>query len=233
MRTFKVLSMLLMYPDEEIVAGLDDMAAILDQEALLPPAARKGLDVLMRHLATSDLMDSQAAYVSLFDQSRSLSLHLFEHIHGDSRERGQAMADLIDHYRSFGMEVSAAELPDFLPLFLEFLSTQPLHEALSMLGEAVNILALLRSRLEKRGAPYAPVFRALEALSPVGADEEAIQEQVKGEKRDDTSAALDKSWEDAPVTFGPEPARGHTGDGTRAQYSVPVESVRVMRRSRP
>lgn len=230
MLTFKVLAALLTYPEEEVLSHLDEMAAILDREKLLPLAERNGLRALMDHLAASDVMDSQATYVGLFDQSRSLSLHLFEHIHGESRERGQAMADLIDHYRSFGMEVSVAELPDFLPLFLEFLSTQPLDEARPMLGEAVNILALLRTRLEKREALYTVVFRALEVLSPVRPDEAAIRAEVGGEKRDDTPAALDKSWEDAPVTFGPESAPANAAATSPSQYSVPVEKIRVMQR---
>src|SRR3546814_1245192 len=122
------------------------MGAILDREALLSSTEREGVRALIEHLRTSDLMDAQALYGSLFDQSRSLSLHLFEHIHGESRERGQAMANLIEHYRSQGLEVSAAELPDFLPLFLEFLSMQPLDEARDLLGATVAIVTLPRLR---------------------------------------------------------------------------------------
>lgn len=220
MLTLKVLAALLVYPEQEMIDSLDEMGAILDREGLLPPAEREGVRVLMRHLRSVDLMDAQALYVSLFDQSRSLSLYLFEHIHGESRERGQAMADLVEHYRSKGLEVSAAELPDFLPLFLEFLSLQPLGEARPLLGEMADIVALLRIRLEQRRAPYAAALRALEVLSPRQPDEAAIREEVAGEKPDDTPEALDASWEDKPVTFGPEPPATAGASGCPAAAAV-------------
>lgn len=219
--TFKVLAALLVYPEQEMIDCLDEMEEILDREALLPPAEREGLRVLMQHLRSADLLDAQALYVRLFDQSRSLSLHLFEHSHGDSRERGQAMANLVEHYRAYGLEVTAAELPDFLPLFLEFLSTRAFDEVKPLLGETVDIVALLRVRLERRPGPYAAVFRAIEALSPGRADEASIRERVAGEKPDDTAKALDESWEDKPVTFGPEsPAPAGGGSGCPAAASV-------------
>lgn len=220
MLTFKVLAALLVYPEQELIDSLDEMDAILEREAVLPPAERKGLRALMAHLRSADLMEVQALYVRLFDQSRALSLYLFEHSHGDSRERGQAMANLVDHYRAKGLEVSAAELPDFLPLFLEFLSTQPLEDVRPLLGEALDIVTLLRVRLERRQAPYAAVFRAVEALSPRRADEAAIREKVARERPDDTAAALDASWEDKPVTFGPEPVAAAGGSDCPAAASV-------------
>jgi nitrate reductase molybdenum cofactor assembly chaperone NarJ/NarW len=218
--TFKVLAALLVYPEQEVIDSLDEMEAILERERLLPSVERQGIRGLLEYLRSADLMDAQALYVRLFDQSRSLSLHLFEHIHGDSRERGQAMADLIEHYRSKGLEVSAAELPDFLPLFLEFLSLQPLGEARALLGETVDILALLHLRLEQRQAPYAAVLRALAALSPRRPDQAAIREEVAAERPDDTPEALDTSWEDKPVTFGPEPPAGAGVAGCPAAASV-------------
>lgn len=201
MLTFKVLSALLVYPEQAVIDSLDEMAAILDRETLLPAAARTDLRALMATLEAADLMDTQATYISLFDQSRSLSLHLFEHIHGESRDRGQAMVDLLAHYRSKDLDLITVELPDYLPLFLEFLSTQPLGEARDLLGETVDIVALLRARLEKRRAPYAAVFRAIEALAPYQADSRVLRETVAGETPDDTPEALDRTWEEAPVTF--------------------------------
>ena len=132
----------------------------------------------MADLRGADLMDAQARYVALFDHSRSLSLHLYEHSHGESRDRGQAMVNLLNHYRANGLDPGTSELPDFLPLFLEFLSTRPAGEARALLGQAVEVVALLRARLEQRGAPYAAVFRAIEALAPHRADEAAIRETV-------------------------------------------------------
>jgi nitrate reductase molybdenum cofactor assembly chaperone NarJ/NarW len=153
-------------------------------------------------------MDAQARYVTLFDHSRSRSLHLYEHSHGESRDRGQAMVNLLNHYRAHGLDPGDSELPDFLPLFLEFLSMRPAVEARAMLGEAVWVAALLRARLEQRGSPYAAVFRALEALAPQRADEAAIRETIGGEAPDDTPAALDRAWEEAPVTFLDDPSAG-------------------------
>ncbi|MGH6944785.1 MAG: nitrate reductase molybdenum cofactor assembly chaperone, partial [Geminicoccaceae bacterium] len=160
MLTFKVLAALLVYPEEGLIESLAEMAAVLEAEGALPKAERRALLALIADLGVCDLMDAQARYVALFDQSRSLSLHLYEHSHGESRDRGQAMVNLLSHYRSKGLEPGTAELPDFLPLFLEFLSTQPRGEAQALLGQAIPVVALLRARLERRGAPYAVVFRA-------------------------------------------------------------------------
>jgi nitrate reductase delta subunit len=203
--TLKVLAALLVYPEQALIDCLDEMAAILETEGALPKAERRALAALMADLRGGDLMDAQARYVALFDHTRSLSLHLYEHSHGESRDRGQAMVNLLNHYRSRGLDLRACELPDFLPLFLEFLSTQPTGEARALLAQAVEVVALLRARLEQRGAPYGAVFRAIEALAPNAADEARIRETVAGDAPDDTPAALDRAWEEAPVTFGSDP----------------------------
>jgi nitrate reductase delta subunit len=206
--TLKVLAALLVYPEQELIEDLDEMAAILEAEGALAKAERRALAALMTDLRVADLMDAQARYVALFDHSRSLSLHLYEHSHGDSRDRGQAMVDLLNHYRAHGLEPGDSELPDFLPRFLEFLSMRPAVEARAMLGQAVWVPALLRARLEQRGSPYAAVFRALEALAPQRADEAAIRETVGAEVPDNTPEALDRAWEEAPVTFRDDPSAG-------------------------
>jgi nitrate reductase molybdenum cofactor assembly chaperone NarJ/NarW len=204
--TFKVASALLVYPDEQLIASLGEMAAVLEAEGALPKAEQRGLEELIADLRTSDLMDAQARYVALFDHARSLSLHLYEHSHGESRDRGQAMVNLLSHYRNKGLELGTSELPDFLPLFLEFLSLQPADEARALLAQAIPVVALLRARLERRGSPYAAVFRAIEALAGQRADEGAIRETVKAEMPDDTPEALDRAWAEAPVTFGNDPS---------------------------
>jgi nitrate reductase delta subunit len=205
MLTLKVLGALLVYPEQELIESLEEMAAVLEAEDALPKAERQALAALIADLLSSDLMDAQARYVELFDHSRSLSLHLYEHSHGESRDRGQAMVNLLNHYRANGLEPGTSELPDFLPLFLEFLSTRPAGEARALLGQATPVVALLRARLERRGAAYAAVFRAIEALAPSRADEAAIRAAVAGEVPDDTPDALDKAWEEAPVTFRDDP----------------------------
>ena len=223
MLTFKVLAALLVYPEQELIESLDEMAAVLEAEGAVPKAERHALDGLMADLGSSDLMDAQARYVALFDQSRSLSLYLYEHSHGESRDRGQAMVDLLNHYRANGLEPGTSELPDFLPLFLEFLSTRPPGEARALLGQAVEVVTLLRARLERRGAPYAAVFRVIEALAPSRANEAAIREIVSGEVRDDTPEALDRAWEEAPVTFGNDPGAA-AGSG---RYAASATVARV------
>jgi nitrate reductase delta subunit len=212
MLTLKVLGALLVYPEQELFESLEEMAAVLEAEDALPRAERQALAALIADLLSSDLIDAQARYVELFDHSRSLSLHLYEHSHGESRDRGQAMVNLLNHYRANGLEPGTSELPDFLPLFLEFLSTRPADDARALLAQAIPVVALLRARLERRGAAYAAVFRAIEALAPSRADEAAIRAAVAGEVPDDTPDAFDQAWEEAPVTFRDDPgAAGRSG----------------------
>jgi nitrate reductase delta subunit len=208
MYTLKILSNLLCYPDGDVIVHGDEMAAILDQEALLPEAEREALAAWMDARRRSDLMDQQADYTTLFDRGRALSLHLFEHVHGESRDRGQAMVDLMDLYRRNGFALASRELPDYVPLFLEYLSQRPLDEARGLLAEAMHVLTLLRARLEERGSPYALVFQALESLAGPAEDAEDIRQRAAAEPRDDTFEAIDEAWEDKPVEFGPGCASG-------------------------
>ena len=164
-RTFKVLSLLLTYPNEEIRAAAGEMRQVLAVEKLVPAHCLEGLGGLLDELAEGDLYDLQERYVLLFDRSRSLSLHLFEHIHGEGRDRGQAMVDLAEHYARHGLQPGPGELPDFLPMFLEFLSMRPLTEACELLGQPAHILAAIGERLRKRDSAYESVFRALVAIS--------------------------------------------------------------------
>jgi nitrate reductase molybdenum cofactor assembly chaperone NarJ/NarW len=163
--TFKALSALLSYPDADLVGAVADIRAVLDQEALVPAFERRLIGKLLDEIATLDLYELQERYVFLFDRTRSLSLHLFEHVHGESRDRGQAMVDLRSLYEQQGLDVDARELPDYLPLFLEFLSLRPLAEARALLKEPIGVISALRERLSKRKTPYAGVFRALEAIA--------------------------------------------------------------------
>jgi len=206
-KTFKILSALLSYPTSELQDAADSLRDTLRDEALLPDSTQQGLETLIGELAASDLYDLQEHYVDLFDRGRSLSLYLFEHVHGESRDRGQAMIDLKALYESRGLNTTSSELPDFLPLFLEFLSTLPLDEARPLLGQTAHINVLLGERLRKRGAAYALLFQALDALASVASDSpqvEAIPDLSEEDPAD--LALLDAQWEDAPVTFGPEAA---------------------------
>lgn len=204
MKTFKVLSALLTYPSEDLVAAAPLFGAVLDDEALVPLAAREKLDVLLDELAASDLFDLQERYGLLFDRSRSLALHLFEHVHGESRDRGQAMVDLKTLYENAGFFITANDLPDFIPLFLEFLSTQPIAAARELLGQPAHILAAIAERLERRESNYKAVFDALVAIAEQQPEREAVEELLKGPDPDPMDfAALDAAWEEEEVNFGP------------------------------
>ena len=140
----------------------------------------------------------------LFDRTRSLSLHLFEHVHGESRDRGQAMIDLKSQYEQAGLFMSASELPDFLPMFLEYLATRPAKEACEALGQPVHIFGALAERLRKRKSPYEAVFRVLIALAAAKPKDEDVSALLQSPDPDATDlAALDAAWEDEPVSFGP------------------------------
>jgi nitrate reductase delta subunit len=206
-KTFKVLSALLSYPCSDLIGAAPELRKALDEESLLPPEARSSLDALITDMAAGDVYDLQERYVELFDRTRSLSLHLFEHVHGESRDRGQAMIDLKAQYEQNGLTLSATELPDYLPAFLEFLSTLQLSEALQMLGQTTHILNALAERLHKRGALYEVAFRALEALATPAADLAEIEIVPEGPDVDPNDfAALDAQWEEEAVTFGPDAA---------------------------
>lgn len=171
MKTFKVISMLLMYPESDWLSALPEMHAVLLDEAGFNGNATARLAPLFDLLHESELIALQENYVATFDRNPSHSLHLFEHIHGESRDRGSAMIDLLEEYWKHDFDASAAELPDYVPLFLEFLSLLPTEEALELLGDAVHVLAAVGRKLDANGSAYAAAFRLLEALSPVAAQE--------------------------------------------------------------
>lgn len=228
-RTFKVLSALLTYPTAEIQAATSEMCAALEAEALLPEKTRRSVERLISEIETRDLFDLQERYVLLFDRTRSLSLHLFEHVYGESRDRGAAMVDLAQAYQQQGLMIAANELPDFLPLFLEFLSELPPEEARHWLGQTIHIVAAFRQRLRRRNSVYAGVFRAIEELADTKPNPEALK--ALGEQEDDDPndlEALDRAWEDEPVTFGPGDA---SGDGCSRERLI--SQIRAGHRPAP
>ena len=171
MKTFKILSLLLCYPESEWLGALPELEQALAAEAELNGDAAGRLTPLFALLRESKLIALQENYVATFDRNPSHSLHLFEHIHGESRDRGSAMIDLLEEYWKHDFDASASELPDYVPLFLEFLSLLPTDEALALLGDAVHVLAAIGRKLDANGSPYATAFQVLEALSPVAAQE--------------------------------------------------------------
>jgi nitrate reductase delta subunit len=216
-KTFKTLSLLLSYPSEELQASAADLRSVIEAEGLVPARLRKGLFALIDDLASGDIYDLQERYILLFDRTRSLSLHLFEHVHGESRDRGQAMVDLMALYEQHGLFIDAKELPDYLPLFLEFIATRPLPEARALLGQPLDVITALKERLRKRKSVYEPVFRALEALANGKAEPEHLASLLAAPEDDPQDLeALDKIWEEEVVTFGPEAGMVAPGGGCPA-----------------
>jgi len=202
MQTLKVLSALLCYPQAAMIEAGDELLEVIDQEKIVNPVERAALKDLIEHMRATDLYDLQADYVGLFDRGRSLSLHLFEHVHGESRDRGQAMVDLMAIYKRHGFDMAAQELPDYIPLFLEYLAHRPQAEVDELLGDAGHILALLQARLMKRDSRYQAVLAVLTRIAGAEKDLEKLRKAAAAEERDDTPEALDKEWEESEVLFG-------------------------------
>ena len=199
-RTYRALAALISYPTEALQAATGEIAAVLAEEGLGRPHrnAPPSRD-LLAELAGRDIYDLQERYFALFDRSRTLSLHLFEHVHGESRDRGQAMADLIELYRGHGFEPTAGELPDFLPLFLEFLSLLPDVEARALLAEPAGILRSSRTGLSHAKAP----MRRCSRRSPRWPTHRRSAVPISSAEDPDDLVALDAAWEEAAVHFGP------------------------------
>ena len=200
MMTLRALAALLSYPSEDLKANAGQLRDAFAREQMLTNGERQRLEPLLARFERDELLDLQATYSELFDRSRSLSLHLFEHVHGDSRERGQAMIDLARQYMDSGFLLEAKELPDFIPVFLEYASCLPMQEARDMLGQPAHVFAALAERLDKRGSDYAGIFDCLMALADSKPDAAAIAQIDQNTPKEDP-ATIDEEWEEAPVSF--------------------------------
>jgi len=208
-RTLKALSLILSYPTRELQAAMPEIAGTLMAESRLTAAARRDLSPLLEELAQRDIYELEEQFVMLFDRSRTLSLNLFEHVHGESRDRGGAMVSLVETYRAAGFDPATPELPDHLPVLLEFLATQPFVEARETLADAAHIFEALATRLDRRESPYGAVFAALFQLSGARANDEALAELLEQPDDDpEDLEALDEVWEESEVRFGPDPNAG-------------------------
>lgn len=203
MQILKVISLLLDYPTEQLLEGRDELDQAIAASREISPQQRQALHELLELICENDLMDGQEHYGALFGRGRSLSLLLFEHVHGESRDRGQAMVDMMAQYQEAGFAIGVKELPDYIPLYLEFLSTRDDLEAREGLADVAHLLALLATRLDERESAYAGCFRAL--LQIAGSEPQVamaeVREQVAAEVRDDSLEALDKLWEEEAVDF--------------------------------
>ena len=211
--TLRVLSALLGYPGATLRSHLAEMAALLRQERTLNPARAAELQALMASLRASDPLEAEATYVELFDRGRGTALHLFEHVHGDSRERGPAMIDLGQTYAKVDLFLAEGELPDYLPAVLEFVSTQPPREAKAFLGEIAHLLKGIFGALHQRQSPYASVLGAL--LEMAGETAEAVDPAPE--------PPIDESWAE-PVVFGGCSTQGQAKPGQ-------PQPVRIVRKA--
>ncbi|MDP2020803.1 MAG: nitrate reductase molybdenum cofactor assembly chaperone [Hydrogenophaga sp.] len=189
--TLRVLAHLLRYPDAAFRAHTAELQQALRTEAALPAARLAELDALLRHLSTQPALDVESEYVELFDRGRRTALHLFEHVHGDSRDRGPAMVDLIQTYEKAGLYLGPDELPDYLPVVLEFASTQPPQQAREFMGEIAHIVRVIFSALAGRQSPYASVLAAVLELAGEKAEAVAVAPEPE----------MDESWAE-PEVFG-------------------------------
>ena len=190
--TLRVLAALLSYPDSAMRGHLPEMREILRSESALLDARQAELDALIESLDRAEQLEVEADYVELFDRGRGTSLHLFEHVHGDSRDRGPAMIDLAQTYEKAGLYLAPGELPDYLPAVLEFVSTQPPREATAFLSEMAHIFTAIFSALRERASPYASVLGALLELAGEKAQAVALAAEP----------ALDETWVEPPVFDG-------------------------------
>lgn len=190
--TLRVLARLLSYPNSELREALPELLTALRREKALPGARVEELVAFANQLTAADPFEVEATYVDTFDRGRATSLHLFEHVHGDSRDRGPAMADLQQTYERAGLFLEPGELPDYLPAVLEFASMQPVRTAREFLGETAHILNAIFSALLERESPYASVIAA--ALELTGQKVQAVP--VKPDE------AIDEAWAEPPAFDG-------------------------------
>ncbi len=203
-----VISRLLEYPDAALWQHQQELFDALASGDNLSKADAQQVGIFLRDLTSQDLLDAQATYSELFDRGRATSLLLFEHVHGESRDRGQAMVDLLAQYERQGLQLDSRELPDHLPLYLEYLAQLPAAEAIGGLQDIAPILALLQARLQQRESHYASLFDALLTLTKTEVDNAQVAEKIAGEARDDTPQALDAVWEEEQVKFFAEQGCG-------------------------
>ena len=212
--TLRVLAALLSYPDAGMRRHLAEMREILRGDSVLPAARRAELGALIESLAGAEPLEIEADYVELFDRGRGTSLHLFEHVHGDSRDRGPAMIDLAQTYEKAGLYLAPGELPDYLPAVLEFVSTQPPREAAAFLSEMAHIFTAIFSALRERASPYASVLGALLELAGEKAQAVALTAEP----------ALDETWIEPPVFDGCS-TRGQAKPGQPQPIHIVRKSV--------
>ena len=224
--TFRALSVCLVYPSAEIRSGVTSVLEVLLREPSFGGGTVEGLRSLSRRLETSELLDCQEQYLVLFDRTRSLSLHLYEHVHGDSKERGQAMVELSAVYAAQGYALESNEMPDYLPALLEFCSLVPRELAVGILSDTAALLRRIHRALVLRQSDYAAVFSALLELANSAESVETVaSDELEVNCQPDDFLTLDKQWEEQPVLFN-EGAAHDSCDPLRRSRPGSVEQPR-------
>jgi nitrate reductase delta subunit len=194
MLIFKALSALLSYPTAEMREALPEIAEVVRGSRFVAERERAGLLALIGELDHDDLLAVEERYVDLFDRGRALSLNLFEHLHGDSRDRGKAMIDLKQLYAKVGFELSSRELPDFLPVLLEYLSQQSIEEARELLADCSALLASICRSLIARQSRYASALQALLVIAGEQPIDAAKIPPVRSQREN-----IDQEWAEQPA----------------------------------
>ena len=220
--TLRVLARLLSYPDDALRGHLAELRQALRHEAALQSVRLAEVEALIDSLGAQSAIDAEADYVQLFDTGRRTSLHLFEHVHGDSRDRGPAMIDLAQTFEAAGLYLAEGEMPDHLPVVLEYASTQPPREAQAFLAEMAHIFNVIFSALDQRRSRYASVLGALielagETCAPVNVPDEA---------------PIDESWAE-PAAFDGCSSTGQSRPGQPQPIQIQRKAAGTAAGARP
>jgi len=220
--TLRVLARLLSYPDDALRGHLAELRQALRHEAALQSVRLAEVEGLIDSLGAQSAIDAEADYVQLFDTGRRTSLHLFEHVHGDSRDRGPAMIDLAQTFEAAGLYLAEGEMPDHLPVVLEYASTQPPREAQAFLAEMAHIFNVIFSALDQRRSRYASVLGALielagETCAPVNVPDEA---------------PIDESWAE-PAAFDGCSSAGQSRPGQPQPIQIQRKAAGTAAGARP
>ena len=227
MSLLKLIGVLMDYPQDELWQHREELLAAAADTGL-SKSRRTELVRFVQDLLDTDSLTAQDNWLSMFDRGRSMSLLLFEHIHGESRDRGQAMVDLIEAYRKNGYELSAKELPDYLPLLLEYLDQRPQEEARDWLHHVSHIIGLLAARAGERKSAYAVLFEILVEYATGKLDIASLRQRASEEPRDDTPEIMDQLWEEEAVRFGAEAPEENCASTKKPQLRPAVRQQEVQ-----
>ncbi|MBT3092579.1 MAG: nitrate reductase molybdenum cofactor assembly chaperone [Candidatus Thiodiazotropha endolucinida] len=168
MQIYKLLARLLEYPDTELIVHMPEIIKRVKSDRDISTQERDDLMQFISWMQLHDMTGMQADYVQTFDMTPEHALHLTHHLFGDDRGRGPALIDLMEHYRAEGLDIDQQEIPDYLPLILEYASTLDDMQAKVFLGDARKVITVLAENLEKADSPYARLLRIIENRGQLG-----------------------------------------------------------------